>query len=482
MRLQNVLEEEVNKYVKSTPNLHIIEKLLGNEGGVLYSVEYNKVKKSLFATSLEKEQLSLKKVFDNICQDSMSGDDSLFRIESMTCKEVMEENQIIGCYVFMLMEQIEPLVQEILEEDSTSWQITDNQKKIKLLSYIIKTCENVEELKRKYPDINIFINNEEICVNQNGEAKILLLDLVKNEIATENQAYEIAIIMNYFSSGLGLESNIQAEVRKLEELKRLYIEEKNQLYILEEKYRKKLNQNLEFAENGDVRAYCNLGYMYEHGMGVDRDFMQAINWYKKAAARKYAPAYNNLAHLERVTFMSGTITGAPGGFAGCTNLKTIKVYGSTLNFHWTDMILETVHGYAGGTLEMMADSEGIEFIPIDEKMSESNDECSWTSSIGVWDYYDDYVDNGIEYINYASKNNNDEVTAEVLSYKDEAVGELAIDGNPYTKWRSEYADLAYITIDLGAIYSVKKSEYGGVIRHQQIISLRCRQRGLITKI
>lgn len=297
MRLQNVLEEEVNKYVKSTPNLHVIEKLLGNEGGVLYSVEYNKVKKSLFATSLEKEQLSLKKVFDNICQDSMAGDDSLFRIESMTCKEVMEENQIIGCYVFMLMEQIEPLVQEILEEDSTSWQITDNQKKIKLLSYIIKTCENVEELKRKYPDINIFINNEEICVNQNGEAKILLLDLVKNEIATENQAYEIAIIMNYFSSGLGLESNIQAEVRKLEELKRLYIEEKNQLYILEEKYRKKLNQNLEFAENGDVRAYCNLGYMYEHGMGVDRDFMQAKNWYKKAADRKYAPAYNNLAHM-----------------------------------------------------------------------------------------------------------------------------------------------------------------------------------------
>ena len=50
------------------------------------------------------------------------------------------------------------------------------------------------------------------------------------------------------------------------------------------------------AERGYVMAQVNLGYMHEHGLGVEHDFDKAVEWYKKAAEQGDARAQLNLAN------------------------------------------------------------------------------------------------------------------------------------------------------------------------------------------
>jgi TPR repeat protein len=44
------------------------------------------------------------------------------------------------------------------------------------------------------------------------------------------------------------------------------------------------------AEQGDARAQCSLGLLYENGDGVPRDYAKARQWYEKAAAQGEAKA------------------------------------------------------------------------------------------------------------------------------------------------------------------------------------------------
>jgi hypothetical protein len=48
------------------------------------------------------------------------------------------------------------------------------------------------------------------------------------------------------------------------------------------------------AEEGDADAQNSLGYCYEYGLGVARDPLQAVRWYRKAADAGHAEAQNNL--------------------------------------------------------------------------------------------------------------------------------------------------------------------------------------------
>lgn len=48
------------------------------------------------------------------------------------------------------------------------------------------------------------------------------------------------------------------------------------------------------AIKGDARAQFNLGWAYDCGLGVDQIDAQALYWYRKAAEQNYAPAENNL--------------------------------------------------------------------------------------------------------------------------------------------------------------------------------------------
>jgi len=51
------------------------------------------------------------------------------------------------------------------------------------------------------------------------------------------------------------------------------------------------------AESGDARAQNNLGYLYEHGLGVTQSYTEARLWYDKASALGLPEAKYNLATL-----------------------------------------------------------------------------------------------------------------------------------------------------------------------------------------
>lgn len=48
------------------------------------------------------------------------------------------------------------------------------------------------------------------------------------------------------------------------------------------------------AEKGDVKSQYNLAQCYYHGWGVEKDYAQAVNWYRKAAMEGFSGAQYNL--------------------------------------------------------------------------------------------------------------------------------------------------------------------------------------------
>ena len=51
------------------------------------------------------------------------------------------------------------------------------------------------------------------------------------------------------------------------------------------------------AEQGHVGAQSKLGFIYQHGQGVDVDYKKAIEWYEKAAKQGQPEAQFNLAGM-----------------------------------------------------------------------------------------------------------------------------------------------------------------------------------------
>ena len=52
-----------------------------------------------------------------------------------------------------------------------------------------------------------------------------------------------------------------------------------------------------FAQKGDHSAQNELAWMFEHGLGVSKNLVQAHRWYLKAALNGYAESQYNLARL-----------------------------------------------------------------------------------------------------------------------------------------------------------------------------------------
>ena len=50
------------------------------------------------------------------------------------------------------------------------------------------------------------------------------------------------------------------------------------------------------AEQGDAEAQFDLGWCYDNGQGVAKDFVEAGKWYRQAAAQNFAPAQFNLGY------------------------------------------------------------------------------------------------------------------------------------------------------------------------------------------
>lgn len=51
------------------------------------------------------------------------------------------------------------------------------------------------------------------------------------------------------------------------------------------------------VEQGSRDAMSNLGYAYQHGLGLKKSIRWAVYWYEKAAERGSIEAMSNLAHL-----------------------------------------------------------------------------------------------------------------------------------------------------------------------------------------
>lgn len=298
MKLQMTLEEEAKKYVNNIPNCKITEKLLWNEGGVLYSiVSADNQKKCLFATSLEDEKIEVKQLYYTIVEDSKNDVFDFIKCETIECKEVIQNGEIKGCYIFVLMEEVTPLIEMILERNFCAVNLNENLKKIKLLQAIIDACNIAEFVREKYPAINMFINNEELCVDKNGKTHLLLLDMIKNDICINNQASELKMILTQMAKGLGIKLRIKYADDTVSELRKACETEKERIEKLEIKYINKFEQNKENAAKNNVVSWYNLGYMYEKGRGTRVDYKEAAKWYEKAAEKKYVKALNNLAHM-----------------------------------------------------------------------------------------------------------------------------------------------------------------------------------------
>ena len=61
-----------------------------------------------------------------------------------------------------------------------------------------------------------------------------------------------------------------------------------------------LRENLLPAEQGDPQAQMFVGYLYETGQGVVRNYVTAAQWYRKAAEQGNAIAQSQLGNMYRL--------------------------------------------------------------------------------------------------------------------------------------------------------------------------------------
>jgi tetratricopeptide (TPR) repeat protein len=73
---------------------------------------------------------------------------------------------------------------------------------------------------------------------------------------------------------------------------------------------------LKAAEQGYARGQNHLGKMYEKGLGVEKDYQQALIWYKKAAGHDFPTANRNLKRItekiKQATMKTGIAEGEEG--------------------------------------------------------------------------------------------------------------------------------------------------------------------------
>ena len=91
------------------------------------------------------------------------------------------------------------------------------------------------------------------------------------------------------------------------------------------------------AESGYVPAQYNLAYLYENGMGVKQDFAQAAVWYRKAADQGDPESQNNLGvlystgqgvpHNDTEAVRLYRLAAAQDDLEGATNLASMYLQG-----------------------------------------------------------------------------------------------------------------------------------------------------------
>jgi TPR repeat protein len=67
----------------------------------------------------------------------------------------------------------------------------------------------------------------------------------------------------------------------------------------EQDYVQALDWYYKAAAQGNPNAQENIGYLYQHGLGVDTDYAQAETWYYKAAGQGNSNAENQLGYMNQ---------------------------------------------------------------------------------------------------------------------------------------------------------------------------------------
>ena len=62
-------------------------------------------------------------------------------------------------------------------------------------------------------------------------------------------------------------------------------------------YATALQLMMPLAAKGNAAAQTDIGWMFENGQGVPKDYDEAVKWYRLAAAQGYASAQNNLGWM-----------------------------------------------------------------------------------------------------------------------------------------------------------------------------------------
>ncbi|SRR5713101_3595949 len=62
-------------------------------------------------------------------------------------------------------------------------------------------------------------------------------------------------------------------------------------------YASALQNTLPYATAGDSNAQCMMGFLYQVGLGVPRDIVEAERWLLRAAEQNNPVAWNNLGSL-----------------------------------------------------------------------------------------------------------------------------------------------------------------------------------------
>jgi len=62
-------------------------------------------------------------------------------------------------------------------------------------------------------------------------------------------------------------------------------------------HKRALQEWLALAEEGDVRAQYNVGWMNAYGIGTLQDYEQAVAWYRKSADQGFVHAQFNLGNM-----------------------------------------------------------------------------------------------------------------------------------------------------------------------------------------
>ena len=275
MNVQRILDEKIKNYTQNNGQ-KLIEQTLWNNSTVVYTIEDKQnMEMSLIAIYLEKEKAYLKDTIEKICEDSKKTE-YLVKCNQWTT-EKLNERQII----VIETEKITTLIEMALDENITLADNTEEEKKIWLCNLMENVTECVEYIIKKYPGFNIYINNEEICINEAGQGKILLFDLINNEVKTNNEAYEIVTIFKQVANGMNIKFSIKIQEQKIENLRKECLEYIERHKRKNEKDKKLFKENIKKANNGNKESEFVIGYLYENGRGVPQNINEAVKWYRK---------------------------------------------------------------------------------------------------------------------------------------------------------------------------------------------------------